>query len=425
MLVRVLTIGESLMRVRAASLFLLLAAAPLAGQTPAKRPLRVGDMYQVKTVSGPQISPDGKWVAYVVTTTDSAKDKSDSDIWMTSWDGSETIRVTSSPDGESSPRWSPDGRYLAFLSSRQGGKGSQLWLLDRRGGEAQRVTELKTGIEEYEWSPDSKRIALVMSELRPDADSANKKPKPIVIDRYHFKNDGDGYLDSTRSAPLSVRRRDAHVDAPHARTVRREQSRLVARRQVDRVREQARPRRPRSLEQHRRLRHRSARRARAAKQLTTFAGPDGGPLAWSPDGSLDRVSPRQRAEVQRVQRGPTRGRSRGRRRVAHAHRVARPSGDVAAFHRRREVDHVSRHRRSRALPRAAFPSRGGAVQKLTDGRRVIGASVDRRRRQDGGAQLHRDAAERGVRARERRAATAVAPERRMARRHRARHRPRT
>jgi Tol biopolymer transport system component len=186
-------------RPTAAALIVGLASIASAQGAVAKRPIRVGDMYRVKNVNDPQLSPDGKWVAYTVTTTDSAKDKSDTDIWMTSWDGSQTIQVTSSPDGESSPRWSPDGRYLAFISSRQAGKGGQLWLLDRRGGEAKRVTELKTGIRQYEWSPDSKRLALVMSDVAPDADTTNKKPKPIVVDRLHFKSDAGGYLDSTHT----------------------------------------------------------------------------------------------------------------------------------------------------------------------------------------------------------------------------------
>src|SRR5690348_7103965 len=141
---------------------------PLLSQAPARRPLRVGDLYRLRNVGAPEISPDGQWVAYTVTTVDSAKDKSNTDVWMTSWDGTQSIQLTSSPDGESSPRWSPDGKYLSFLSSREGGKGSQLWLLDRRGGEAQRVTELRDGIDDYAWSPDSRRIALVM---RPSLDS--------------------------------------------------------------------------------------------------------------------------------------------------------------------------------------------------------------------------------------------------------------
>ena len=122
------------------------AVAALVAQSPAKRPVRVGDLYRLKNVAGVELSPDGKWVAYTVATTDSAKDRVDTDVWMTAWDGSRTIQVTSTPERETSPKFSPDGRYLSFLSARQNGHGSQLWLLDREGGEARRITELKTGV---------------------------------------------------------------------------------------------------------------------------------------------------------------------------------------------------------------------------------------------------------------------------------------
>src|SRR6185503_21134257 len=123
----------------------LLAALPVAAQSPppsgaARRPLRATDLYRLRNVNDPQLSPDGAWVAYTVSAIDSAKDKNDTDVWMVSWDGTQNIRLTSTPEGESSPRWSPDGRYLAFVSGRQEGKGGQVWLLDRRGGEAQRIT---------------------------------------------------------------------------------------------------------------------------------------------------------------------------------------------------------------------------------------------------------------------------------------------
>ncbi|HEX7020531.1 MAG TPA: hypothetical protein VF159_10990, partial [Gemmatimonadaceae bacterium] len=169
----------------------------------AQRALRSADLYLLHDVRDPQLSPDGAWVAYAVSSIDSAKDKSDSDIWMTSWDGTQTVRVTSSPESESSPRWSPDGRYLAFLSGRQEGKGAQLWLLDRRGGEAQRVSQLRGGISDFVWSPDAKHIALVVDEETDSVarrDTADKKtPKPIVIDRYQFKRDIEGYLGTKHS----------------------------------------------------------------------------------------------------------------------------------------------------------------------------------------------------------------------------------
>ena len=175
----------------------LLQLSPSPAHAQAKRTLRSSDLYHLKEVRDPQISPDGGWVAYTVSVIDSAKDKSDNDIWMTSWDGS------TSPESESTPRWSPDSRYLAFLSGRQEGKGAQVWLLDRRGGEAQRVTQLRGGVSEFAWSPDSKRLVLVVDEetdsiLKKDT-AEHKTPKPIVIDRYNFKRDVAGYLGSKRS----------------------------------------------------------------------------------------------------------------------------------------------------------------------------------------------------------------------------------
>ncbi|MDQ6829266.1 MAG: S9 family peptidase [Gemmatimonadota bacterium] len=183
---------------------LILFAAPLAAQS-AKRPLRAADLYSLKDVRDPHRSPDGKWVAYTVSSADSAKDKNDSDIWMTSWDGAQSIRLTSTPESESSPRWSPDGKWLAFLSSRQGSDDAQLWMLNRIGGEATKVSDVKGAIDSYEWSPDSKRIVMVVQDPDPEEAKASKDTtksktkKPIVIDRYHFKEDIEGYLGPRRS----------------------------------------------------------------------------------------------------------------------------------------------------------------------------------------------------------------------------------
>ena len=165
----------------------------LFAQSLTKRPLKPSDVYRLKSLGDPQISPDGNWVAYTLSSVDSVKNKRNSDIWMVSWDGKESIQLTHTPDGESQPRWSPDGKYLSFVSSRNGLTSSQIWLMDRRGGEAKQLTDFKKGdLSDYVWSPDSKKLALVM---KTSSDTSKvKTPKPIVLDRYKFKQDVEGYL---------------------------------------------------------------------------------------------------------------------------------------------------------------------------------------------------------------------------------------
>lgn len=169
-------------------LFSLCSALP-AAQSPAKHFLSIDDIARLQTIEDPRCSPDGQWVAYTVTMSDLEADKRRSAVWMVSWDGKQDLRISYGSGSDSSPRWSPDGKYISFLSDRPDEKSSQIWLLDRRGGEAHALTNVKQEIEDYQWSPDGKKLVLVMRENE-DTD----KPKPIVIDRFHFKQDIQGYL---------------------------------------------------------------------------------------------------------------------------------------------------------------------------------------------------------------------------------------
>ncbi|MBM3785262.1 MAG: S9 family peptidase [Acidobacteria bacterium] len=177
----------------------------------APRPLSIEDMHRFKDVADPRCSPDGKWVAYTLTSTNVEADKRDTDIWIAAIDGSASLRVTTSAEAENSPRWSPDGRYLAFLSGRPGtgkNKGSQIWLLDRRGGEAQQLTDSKARISAFEWAPDSKRMAIVLRDEEDDIAKLSEKDKeklrPIVLDRYSFKRDGEGYLSAKKHSRIHL-----------------------------------------------------------------------------------------------------------------------------------------------------------------------------------------------------------------------------
>lgn len=161
----------------------------------------------IKTPSSLTVSPDGKWVAYVVSRIDEEKNKSFSQIWMTSTDGEVTIPMTASYANAGNPQWNPDGSSLGFTGTRGDDEDakSQVWLLDLRGGEAQQYTHVEQGVSDFLWSPDGSRMLLTIRDPEPKALDENgeevkdEKPKPWVIDRLQFKRDYVGYLDRRRN----------------------------------------------------------------------------------------------------------------------------------------------------------------------------------------------------------------------------------
>jgi dipeptidyl aminopeptidase/acylaminoacyl peptidase len=159
---------------------------PLAAH--AGRALEPVDWYRFKAVSDLKIAPDGAAVAYLVTSYEAEADESRGALWIVDWSGKAGTQLTSG-ESVSEPRFSPDGRYLSFLSGRPEESPSQLWLLDRRGREPRQVSHVTGELTSYEWSPDGHHIVLVM-HTREDP----KTPKPLVIDAYHFKQDREGYL---------------------------------------------------------------------------------------------------------------------------------------------------------------------------------------------------------------------------------------
>jgi len=176
------------------------------------RNLTVDDYFRIRDVEDAQISPDGRWVAYVVTTHDAKDDKDKKRIWMVGTAGGEAIPLTIEDANSRRPRWSPDGKYLGFLSERGNDK-KQVWLSPRGGGEAEQLTNAIQDVDAFEWSPMGDRLVLVLQDPSPeDLEAAKKKEqgkadeeqkekkrtRPWVIDRLHFKEDEIGYLDRRR-----------------------------------------------------------------------------------------------------------------------------------------------------------------------------------------------------------------------------------
>jgi dipeptidyl aminopeptidase/acylaminoacyl peptidase len=187
---------------------------------PAPRAITVDDVFELRDVRDPQITADGKWVAYTVSTMSLKEDRTETRIWMSPAAGGDSIVMTAPKESSSHPRWSADGKYLAFLSKRGEGK-TQVWLLNRLGGEAEQLTKTIQDVNDFAWSPDSKRMVLVLQDPSPedleeakakekekpgseekDKETKSDKPKtprPHVIDRYRFKTDMVGYLDRRRT----------------------------------------------------------------------------------------------------------------------------------------------------------------------------------------------------------------------------------
>ncbi len=154
------------------SAFLLISAQFLQAE---KRAFTIEDLYRVRTVSNLQISPDGKWAIFAVTASELAKAKRATRLWRMDVDGRNLRQMTFGDKSDSSPLFSPDGRWISFISSRDGD--ANLYLLPTEGGEARQLTRISTGVSDPVWAPDSRSIAFA-SEVYPECgadDACNKK----------------------------------------------------------------------------------------------------------------------------------------------------------------------------------------------------------------------------------------------------------
>jgi dipeptidyl aminopeptidase/acylaminoacyl peptidase len=213
--------SQSIIRI-AAAVLLGAAVDPAFAQV---RPLQLDDWLAIRSVGGLAVSPDGRTAAFTVTEIDRAKDRRSSSLWRVAIDGGEPQRLTHTGSA-SAPRYSPDGRFLAFISDRHIAGGptpqkisekGQVVLLPLAGGEAFPVTALKEGVESFRWAPDSRRLVVVSRDAREDeaekTGTDEPPPPPIVLTRLQHKRDGSGWLD-LRRRHLYLVTLDAAIEKP-------------------------------------------------------------------------------------------------------------------------------------------------------------------------------------------------------------------
>ncbi|MEX2393650.1 MAG: S9 family peptidase, partial [Actinomycetota bacterium] len=167
---------------------------PTRGRGPS-RGMTPEDVYELVTVGDPRVSPDGKTVAFVVTTIDRDESTYTSAIWMVPTDGSaKPRRFTFGDRRDASPRWSPDGTRLAFVSTRDNEKAAQLYVIPVEGGEALQLTDTKESVDEATWSPDGTTIAF-SSRVRDKAYDEEKDSKrtPRHIKKLKYRLDSVGW----------------------------------------------------------------------------------------------------------------------------------------------------------------------------------------------------------------------------------------
>lgn len=146
----------------------------------ASQPARLEDLLRIRNIEEAQISPSGDRVAYVLSEIDLAKNATPSRIWLINAAGGAPLKLTAGPGRDDRPRWSPDGKEIAFISDRDGS--NQIWLINLAGGEASKPAAVEGGISNFAWSPDGRKIAfLARSPKPPGTEKAAKAPVDVIV----------------------------------------------------------------------------------------------------------------------------------------------------------------------------------------------------------------------------------------------------
>ena len=155
---------------------LLFSSFSLSANAAEKKPMTFVDIINLKRVSSPVLSPAGTQILFTQSNADWEKNRTISHIWRMNTDGSEVVQMTNGKDGEGNGIWSPDGKYISFITRREGEK-SQVFLLYNNGGEALQLTHHKTDIRSYRWSPCSQKIYFLAEDPLNEEEEKKKKDK--------------------------------------------------------------------------------------------------------------------------------------------------------------------------------------------------------------------------------------------------------
>ena len=207
-----MNVNQSLKR-SAALIYLLLSVLAAFAFGQQRRPVTPEDAFRINAVSDPQLSPDGKLVAYVVTIADLEKNKRNSQIWIVPADGSAEAKAYVSDIPARSPRWSPDGKWLAFISNSapptenppseqpqpkpatpaaESSPKAQVWVVARDGSARRRITEMPDGVTRFSWSPDGSELAVVSKDSHPGKKATDIRHYTSMV----YKSDQAGWFDA-------------------------------------------------------------------------------------------------------------------------------------------------------------------------------------------------------------------------------------